>query len=105
MDVFQLLDVVRKDPGAYLGDRKSLRMLWAFLMGYEVGITTCGKPAIFSDFHPFNKWVAKELGFAEPTSGWRNMVAARSDSDEKAFDRFFELLDRYKRETNQPRQP
>jgi hypothetical protein len=44
----------------------------------------------------FNTWVAKELGFAESTSGWCNMILARAESEDKAFDMFFELLDRFR---------
>ncbi len=103
MNAFQILDFVRKNPQTYFCGEKSLRMVWTLLIGYEIGITSCGKPAIFSDFRHFNTWLAKELNFSIPTCrGWRNMIEARTATDEEAFDRFFELLDRYRKETSEP---
>ena len=96
-EVFELLEDIRRRPYSFLNNEKSLKLLRAFLAGYDLGIIargdTCG---IFGDLRPFNNWVAAELGFTQGTSGWHNMIRARSNSDEEAFDYFYELLDRYR---------
>jgi hypothetical protein len=97
MECDELLLAIRRVPTLCVHDKKSLRELWAFLAGWEAGINSAGgKSNIFGSLRSFNIWVAKELGFAEPTSGWCNMITDKAGSDEKAFDLFFELLDKYK---------
>ena len=93
MNAYELVEIIRQKPGFYLHG-KSLKQLHSLIIGYEIG----AKQGISSDFRPFNRWLAKELGFGEPTSGWCNMISARAESDEKAFDLFFGLLDRFRKE-------
>jgi hypothetical protein len=64
------------------------------MIGYELG----AQRGIFSDFRPFNSWLARKFGLPEP-SGWCNMVTAQAGSDEKAFDLFFQLLDQFRDDT------
>jgi hypothetical protein len=98
MELFELLEMIRARPLVFLDEQKSLKALRVFLAGYERGTVSMGaKKSIFGDLRGFNNWVAKELGFPSATSGWCNMINARSDSDEQAFDRFFELLDKYRK--------
>jgi hypothetical protein len=95
MDIYELVEVVRKKPGFYLHGR-SLRQLNSLLIGYEIG----AKQGICSDFRPFNSWLAKRFDLPE-AAGWCNMVVECAGSDEAAFDLFFELLDRFKKETHE----
>ena len=95
MDAYELVEIVRKKPGFYLHGT-SLRQLQSLLIGYEIG----AKQGICSDFRPFNRWLAKEFGLPEG-HGWCNMVITRAGSDEAAFDLFFELLDRFRKETRE----
>ncbi len=94
-DLFDDLDAVRRHPNLTGVEGKSLTALKAFLSGYEAGLFRGGDKRGMS-LRAFNTWVAKELGFAEPTSGWCNMILARAKSEEKAFDMFFELLDKFR---------
>src|SRR4051794_30511192 len=94
MNAYELVEIIRQKPAFYLHDGKSLKQLRSLVIGYEIG----AREGISSDFRPFNVWLAKELEFGEPTSGWCNMISPRAESDEKAFDLFFELLDRYRKE-------
>jgi len=94
-ELFEDLDEVRRHPNLTGVERKSLTALKAFLSGYEAGLFRGGDKQGVS-LRTFNTWVAKELGFAEPTSGWCNMILARAESEERAFDLFFELLDRFR---------
>jgi hypothetical protein len=94
MDAYELVEIIRKRPGFYFPNGKSLKELSAFIGGYEVG----AKQGISSDFRPFNKWLAHKYGLPEP-SGWCNMILSVAGSDEKAFELFYELLDEFRRMT------
>jgi hypothetical protein len=95
MHVFDLCDRIREKPSIFLDGDKSLRRLRSFLTGYEAGSNGVGLAGA-EDLRMFNLWVAEQLGFSESTSGWCNMVGLKAGSDEKAFDLFFELLDKYR---------
>ena len=92
-ELFEDLEEVRRHPNLTGVEGKSLTALKAFLCGYEIGLLRGGDKQGMS-LRAFNTWVGKELGFAEPTSGWCNMILARAESEERGFDMFFELLDR-----------
>lgn len=95
--------MVRRRPLEFLSERKSLHSLHVFLAGYEYGVLSMGaKNGVFGELRDFNAWVAKELGFSSATRGWYNMITSRTDSEEKAFDYFFELLDRYRSQQDRP---
>ncbi len=98
--IFDLLNWIREKPNAFLDGECSIRRLRSFLVGYECGMgrlhVALRESAVFREF---NDWVAKELGYAEPTSGWCNMILAKTASEEEAFSKFFELLDGFLKET------
>ncbi len=94
-ELFEDLDAVRRHPNLIGVEGKSLTAVKAFLSGYEAGLFRGGDKQGVS-LRGFNTWVAKELGFAESTSGWCNMILARAGSEDKAFDMFFQLLDRFR---------
>ena len=83
-ELFGLLDEVRRRPAMMGTEAKSLTALRVFLSGFEYGVARFEKRGIFGYLRPFNSWVAKELGFAESTSGWCNMILARAESEQKA---------------------
>ena len=99
MDIFTVLDAVRKRPHFYLHE-KSPKELDALVVGFQCGCSASGGCESTKGLSAFNDWVAKELGFPHSTSGWCNMILERVGSDEKAFDLFFDLLDKYRQETN-----
>src|SRR5882762_5558094 len=88
MDAYELVETIRKRPDHLLRGGRSLKQLHAIMVGYELG----AERGIFSDFRPFNHWLARKFSLPEP-SGWFNMVTSQAESDEKAFDLFFQLLD------------
>lgn len=94
-DLFEDLDAVRRTPSLTGVEGKSLCALKAFLSGYEAGLFRGGDKRGVS-LRTFNSWVAEELGFPESTSGWCNMILARAETDDKAFDMFFQLLDKFR---------
>ena len=99
VNIFEFLDVIRKRPGFYIGNEKSLKMLRSFLTGFECGLSHAGyRESPFGQlFRDFNNGVAVQLGFGETAMGWCDMIVSKTGSDEKAYDLFFELLDKYRR--------
>jgi hypothetical protein len=82
----------------YLGEN-SIKMLAGFLTGYETGAhSTKNELGRASQFFGFDDWIAEELGHSSSVPGWCNMILWKAKSDEKAFDLFFELLDKFKAE-------
>jgi hypothetical protein len=104
MHIFELCDAIRRRPAIYLDGDKSIKRLRSFLVGYEAGVgfqagsdVNQRKLIGAEDIRSFNDWVAKRLGYGNSTSGWCNMILSRTDSDEKAFDMFFQLLDEFRK--------
>jgi hypothetical protein len=96
MHAFDLCDRIREKPSIFLDGDKSLKGLRSFLAGYEVGSSNGKGFSGAEDLRKFNAWVAEQLDFSESTSGWCNMITSKAGSDEKAFNLFFELLDKYR---------
>lgn len=86
--ISEFLTHIRHRPGLYFGE-KSLSGLYFFLTGFAMG---SGKFEVPDEFH---NWTAYRCGFSESTAGWRNMILETVPDEERAFDRFFELLDQY----------
>lgn len=103
-DPASLIDAIRQRPGMYFGS-KSLTAFYHFLAGYQMA---CGLHQIEEDrlglkIPPdFHDWVAYRTHFRESTSGWCNMIVATSQSEEEAFDRFFELLEEHSKRAPKP---
>ncbi len=97
--IYGALDAIRKKPGLYIAE-PSINRLHAFLVGYGAGLGRVGFVLRDVDsFHRFHDWVANRLGFGESTSGWCNMIRDKSTSEADAFNRFFVLLDEFRRES------
>jgi hypothetical protein len=97
--IYDVLEHIRKRPGMYIVE-PSIYRLHSFIVGYTCGLGRVGfMPRDGIGFHRFHDWVAHRLGFAESTSGWVNMIRDKSTSDAEAFQRFFTLLDEFKKES------
>lgn len=98
-EIYELLDDIQKRPDAhFMREKKSLELLQVYLLGFDKGMCATGvSKGVYSQLRPFNEWVAKELGFSGSTRGWYNMVSMKAESDEKAFNLFFELLQKFKK--------
>src|SRR5688500_14159281 len=97
--IYDMLDVIRKKPGLYLGT-PSINRLNAFLTGYAAGLLRVGFVMRDKDhFHRFHDWVALRLEFEESTAGWCNIIRGQSADETDAFWRFFVLLDEFRKET------
>ena len=97
--IYDMLDVVCKRPGMYITE-PSINRLHAFLVGYTAGLSRVGFALRDEDdFHRFHDWVARRLGFGGSTSGWCNMIRDKSASEADAFQRFFVLLEEFRKES------
>jgi hypothetical protein len=102
--VYDVLARIRKMPGIFIGE-PSINSLQAFLNGYVSGLAGVGSVLRQDDFlhrcdfRLFNDWVARRLGYSESTLGWCRMLREKSASERDAFERFFTLLDEFRRET------
>ena len=96
--IYDVLEAIRSRPAMYIPE-PSIKQLRAFLDGYLGGLGRV-RYAVRgeADLRRFNEWIARRLGFPEPTSGWCNMIRTKSLSDEDAFTRFFMLLDEFRKE-------
>jgi hypothetical protein len=96
--VFDVLTWVRTRPGMYIGE-PSITRLAAFLTGYTGALGHVGYTLRDSGrFYAFNDWVARRLDFSNSTSGWGNMILARTGNENEAFQKFFTLLDDFRAE-------
>jgi hypothetical protein len=91
-----LIDSIRARPGLYFGE-KSLTAFFHFLSGYKMACWS--HRVVFNlgleipdDFHD---WVAYRTCFKQSTAGWCRMIVTTSESEEHAFDRFFELMEEH----------
>jgi hypothetical protein len=98
MDILTIFDEIRKRPGLLLDGDKSLKRVRSFVVGYDMGAQPAsGGLTDLEQFHEFNDWVAKRLGYSNSTRGWCNMILEKAGSDEKAYEMFFELIDKFRR--------
>jgi hypothetical protein len=95
--IYDMLNVIRKRPLFYLS-KQSIVELRTFIGAYNAGL---GRVHFMlkdtTEFHGLHNWVAKRLGFSESTSGWGNMILDKSENDQEAFEKFFTLLDEFRK--------
>lgn len=96
--VYELLDVIRKKPGIYIGE-PSLTALNHFIHGFAYALMATENPFDDEDppFSGFHDWIASRFGFAQSTLGWTNMLLRSVGDETAAFERFFIELDEYRR--------
>ena len=98
--IYDVLALIRQRPPTYL-DERSISRLRSFLVGYQCGLGSHGltfrteRP----DFNGFHSWVARRLGFSSSTAGWCYMILEKSKGEADALDRFFLLLDDFRKES------
>ena len=96
--VYDILALIRKKPGLFIAV-PSINRLHAFFVGYTAGLGRLRHVLKDGDeFHKFHDWVARRLGFGESTSGWCNMIRDKSENEKEAYEKFFVLLDEFRKE-------
>ncbi|MBW4612450.1 MAG: hypothetical protein KME21_04075 [Desmonostoc vinosum HA7617-LM4] len=94
--IFDLLEKIRVRPGMYIG-HISAHDLFIFLEGYqtarqELGIElTQAEIEFYDEFQP---WLQERYNISISAS-WAKIIEFYTGSDERAFHRFFELLDEF----------
>ena len=96
--IYDILGTIRRHPEMFLGER-SISRLDSFLVGYKCGLGSLGFTfrAERPDFQFFHDWTAGRLGFSSSTTGWRSMILEKSAGEEEALERFFLLVDEFRR--------
>jgi hypothetical protein len=94
--VFDFLDSARDHPSMFLG--RSLRPLENFCQGYYAALSGYhireSVPNV-DTFH-FGGWLYRRFK-GSYKRGWAQAIQTRCKTDEEAFDKFFELIEEYRR--------
>jgi hypothetical protein len=89
-----LLNDLRRRPGMYIG-APSLTRLAAFLLGYDYARYELRAEAADPFFVSFQEWIEQRL--QSPHRAWDEAILSQSGSEAEGFERFWQLLDDYKR--------
>ncbi len=94
--LYERIQKIRERPGLYLGEA-SISKLRAYLEGYQAALRDCDIPKTEQEeeFYQFHEWVRQYYNFSESTSGWNNMILARSSDEAQALEIFFDLFDQF----------
>ena len=79
---------------------KEIDLLDANIKGYTIGnsVEADNSSDYLMEFHEF---LLNEYGLETSNDGWRNTILRKVNNDqEKAFEEFFRLIDRYKKQKN-----
>ncbi len=88
--VCELLDVIRKRPGMYIGKRCPIR-LHLFLQGWSLGKGTVRDLEVLRGFQ---MWVARRYNISSSHS-WAEIIVFYSECNVEAFKKFYELFDEF----------
>jgi len=126
MDTYNvLLKKIREMPGLWLGE-KSLKRLTSHMQGYELGVTigkweestglnffehfdettrlgNISSSDYFFTFE-FNKFVHLHYGQIMQSLSGASLISQNSNSEEEAFDKYFELLDEFLKQRGAPKE-
>ena len=91
------LDAVRARPGMFVGEDYSLARLEDMLHGYSVALHAHDIEDFGRDFNRrFSAFVHEKLDWST-SCGWADAIATNCVSSKAAFDRFFMLVDEFRR--------
>lgn len=95
--VYELLDVIRKKPGLFIGEA-SITALRAYIDGFLAGLRAIGQRLGDEEppFGDFFDWIAARYGFEESTIGWKAILLQAAGREDAALARFFEELDEFR---------
>jgi len=99
--IYKLLLKIKEYPGMYLG-KKSIILLNMLIFGYTIKQCEIDNNyhSIFEGFHEF---VNDYCGRNALSAGWAmNIYHYTNKDEEKAFDKFYELLDEFLKQKGNP---
>lgn len=91
--IYKKLYQIRKKPGMYIR-KKSLRNLQMYISGYLARQYELD-PDFKTTFSDFSSYVNDYYEYGSEALDWERIIYFVVDDDEKAFDVFYELLDKY----------
>lgn len=99
--VYEILTKIKSQPGMYIG-RPSISDLFMFLVGYECSRSELGidntkeEEDFYAEFQP---WLQKKLEITT-VSSWSKMIMLYCHDEKAGFEKFFNLLDEFKKRDN-----
>lgn len=96
MAFYQMLEMIQKRPGLYLGSPSVLH-LNSYLKGYFLAKSEMGIDSSLEEveFDNFQEWIQKKFEIRSNQS-WANIIFFYSVSEQNSLDNFFELLEEFK---------
>lgn len=91
--IYKRLFEIRKRPELYLG-KKSLIYLKLYISGYLARQYELDRD-FRTSFENFSSYVDNYYEYGSPSLDWERILYFVINDDKKAFDVFFELLDKY----------
>jgi hypothetical protein len=101
-NLYETLHRIKEAPGMYLG-RPSVSDLFMFLVGYEFARSEMGKELDEDEelfYDSFQPWLQQRLGVQSVTS-WAKLIMLSCHDEKAGFDKFFLLLDEFRKQTEQ----
>ena len=101
-NLYEILNRIKETPGMYLG-RPSVSDLFMFLVGYEFARTEMGAELDENEelfYDSFQPWLQQRLGVKSVTS-WAKLIMLSCHDEKAGFDKFFSLLDEFKKQSKQ----
>ena len=101
-NLYEILNRIKETPGMYLG-RPSVSDLFMFLVGYEFARTEMGAELDENEelfYESFQPWLQQRLGVKSVTS-WAKLIMLSCHDEKAGFDKFFSLLDEFKKQSKQ----
>ncbi|MEO0970516.1 MAG: hypothetical protein AAFX80_19860 [Cyanobacteria bacterium J06639_18] len=101
LELYQLLEAIRKRPGMFLGT-KSISNLYMFLKGIDFAKRELNLALTEQEqeFLGLQKWMQQKLGI-QPKRSWDRMIIFYSVDEVDALDKFFQLFEEWKNEKNE----
>lgn len=97
--IYEKLYRIKENPGLYLR-KKSLHNLRMFISGYIARQREI-EPDFTTSFDDFSSYVDRCYDYGAEALDWERILFYVTGDDEKAFDVFYELLDKYREEISE----
>jgi len=101
MELFELLEQIRKRPGMYLSSNHSIGRLQSFLDGYYFCKASLGIPDTKQDeqWSLFKKWLYQKYSI-KTSQSWAQIIQFFSNDECEALHLFFELWEEFRRKSS-----
>lgn len=106
LKIYEVIDFIKWRPGFTVNGHLTIDALVLYLSGYQDGLSHTGLLDYgIPDFSHFSTWLCGQTRERALSAGWGYHILNRARQDQhKAFNLFFELLDKYKHSSIQAQQ-